>query len=132
MAGDRPVHPRKRLYDGDPANPPARAEGIFRLRSVDSTKNVFGTEITRAQRDESRRVLVELQPNECSLHDARIMHGSEPNTSNIRRCGYTMRFTSSAVKFNEGPFRWRTQCLLWRAGRDLGGNTYSDPSRSLS
>jgi hypothetical protein len=104
-------------------------KGFSDYDPVDPARNVFGTEITPSQRDESRRVCVELQPNECSLHDARIMHGSEPNTSCIRRCGYTMRFTSSAVKFNEERFDGAHQVYLAR-GRDLGGNAYADPSRS--
>lgn len=104
-------------------------KGFSDYDAVDPSKNVFSTEITKSQRDESLRVCVELQPNECSLHDARIMHGSEPNTSNIRRCGYTMRFTSSAVKFNEARFDGAHNVYLAR-GRDLAGNKYSDPTRS--
>lgn len=104
-------------------------KGFSDYDAVDPATNVFGTEITRSQRDESKRVLVELQPNECSLHDARIMHGSEPNVSNIRRCGYTMRFASAAVKFNNARFDGAHNVYLAR-GRDLAGNTYSDPARS--
>jgi len=104
-------------------------KGFSDYDAVDPAKNVFGTEITKSQRDETRRVCVELQPNECSLHDARIMHGSEPNTSSIRRCGYTMRFTSSSVKFNEARFDGGHQVYLAR-GRDLGGNTYAEPTRA--
>jgi hypothetical protein len=104
-------------------------KGFSDYDAVDPAKNVFGTEITKFQRDETRRVCIELQPNECSLHDARIMHGSEPNTSKIRRCGYTMRFASTAVKFNEERFNGAHQVYLAR-GRDLGGNIYADPSRS--
>lgn len=103
--------------------------GFSTYDPVDPSQNVFATEITKAQRDDSRRVYVELQPNECSLHDARLMHGSEPNTSQIRRCGYTMRFTSSAVKFNEEMFAGAHQVYLAR-GRDLGGNRYADPTKS--
>ena len=104
-------------------------KGFSDYDEVDPKKNVFATEITKSQRDEARRVLVELQPNECSLHDARIMHGSDPNTSDIRRCGYTMRFTSSAVKFDQDRFDGMHQVYLAR-GRDLGGNVYADPRKA--
>lgn len=104
-------------------------KGFSTYDPVDAEKNVFATEITKAERDEARRVLVELQPNECSLHDARIMHGSDPNTSNIRRCGYTMRFTSSAVKFNNEKFAGMHQVYLAR-GQDRGGNIYADPTKT--
>lgn len=96
---------------------------------VDPQHNVFGTEIRASQRDDSRRVAVELEPNQCSLHDARIMHGSEANTSTLRRCGWTLRFCSTRVKFNEEKFAGAHQVYLAR-GRDLGGNVYADPTRS--
>lgn len=96
---------------------------------VDQAKNVFGSEIKAAQRDDSKRVYVELQPNECSLHDARIMHGSEANTSNLRRCGWTMRFTSTKVKFNQDKFDG-THVVYLAQGKDHAGNTYADPTRA--
>lgn len=96
---------------------------------VDPDRNVFATEIRADQRDDSRRVHIELAPNECSLHDARLMHGSEPNTSTQRRCGWTLRFCSTAVKFNEERFNGMHQVYL-ASGRDLGGNRYADPSRA--
>jgi hypothetical protein len=96
---------------------------------VDTATSVFGTEIKKEQRDDERQVYVEIQANECSLHDARIMHGSEPNTSQIRRCGWTLRFASTACKFNEEKFAGAHQVYLAK-GRDLGGNRYADPTRA--
>jgi hypothetical protein len=101
--------------------------GFSNYSNVDPAKNVFGNEIVQEHRDESRRIYVELQPNQCSLHDSRIQHGSEPNTSNMRRCGWTLRFTSAAVKFAD--FEGAHQVYLAR-GRDLGGNTYADPTKA--
>jgi hypothetical protein len=74
-------------------------------------------------------VYLELEPNHCSLHHAKLMHASEPNTSSIRRCGYTMRYMSTRVKLNEefcGAFH---QIYLAR-GRDHAGNNYADPTKS--
>lgn len=103
--------------------------GFSDYEAVDPTKSVFPTEIVKTHRDDSKRVHVELQANECSLHDARIQHGSEPNTSNIRRCGWTLRFCSTKVKFNHEAFDGAHQVYLAR-GRDLGGNIYADPTRA--
>lgn len=92
---------------------------------------VFPDEITAAQRDTSKAVPVELAANHCSLHDSRIIHGSEPNTSTLRRCGYTMRFMSTRVRFQhetQGDFH---QVYLAR-GRDLSGNIYADPKKSYA
>lgn len=103
--------------------------GFSDYENVDATKSVFGTEIVQRHRDDSKRVHVELQANECSLHDARIQHGSEPNTSSIRRCGWTLRFCSTKVKFNNEAFDGAHHVYLAR-GRDLGGNIYADPTRT--
>jgi len=102
-------------------------QGFSDYSNVDPEKNVFGNEIIQSHRDDSKRVYIELQPNECSLHDGRIQHASEPNTSNLRRCGWTIRFTPTSVKY--GDFKGAHQVYLAR-GRDLGGNTYADPARA--
>lgn len=102
-------------------------QGFSDYKDVDPSQNVFGNEIVQEQRDDSKRVYIELQPNECSLHDARIQHGSEPNTSNLRRCGWTLRFTSTSVKFGDGQ---GAHNYYLARGRDLGGNPYSDPTKS--
>ncbi|MDX2111340.1 MAG: phytanoyl-CoA dioxygenase family protein [Verrucomicrobiota bacterium] len=104
-------------------------KGFSDYAAVDTATSVFGTEILKEQRDDARRVYIELQPNECSLHNARIMHGSEPNTSSIRRCGWTMRFCHTSVKFNTQAFDGMHQVYLAR-GRDIGGNQYADPTRA--
>ncbi len=103
--------------------------GFSDYLEVDPAKNVFGSEVIKEQRDEERRVCIELQPSQCSLHDGRIVHGSEPNTSPLRRCGWTLRFTSSGVKFNHVRFNGAHQVYLAR-GRDLGGNEYADTTRA--
>lgn len=104
-------------------------QGFSDYDPVDPAKNVFPREIRADQRDDTQRVAIELQPNQCSLHDARLMHGSEPNTSSIRRCGWTMRFCSTAVKFSEERFDGMHQVYLAR-GRDLGGNRYAEAGRA--
>jgi ectoine hydroxylase-related dioxygenase (phytanoyl-CoA dioxygenase family) len=104
-------------------------QGFSDYESVDTAKSVFGSEIIQPNRDDARRVYIELQPNQCSLHDARIQHGSEPNTSAMRRCGWTLRFCSTRVKFNNQAFNGAHHVYLAR-GRDLGGNTYADPTRA--
>lgn len=103
--------------------------GFSDYDAVDTARNVFSTEITPGQRDDARRIHVELQPNQCSLHDARIQHGSEPNTSALRRCGWTLRFCPASVKFNHAKMDGAHNVYLAR-GRNLAGNTYADPTRA--
>jgi hypothetical protein len=103
--------------------------GYSGYETVDMETNVFDQEILPAHRDDARRVYIELQPNQCSLHDARIQHGSEPNLSKLRRCGWTLRYCPATVKFNEQHFAGLHQVYLAR-GRDRAGNTYADPARA--
>jgi len=90
---------------------------------------VFNDEIKVAQRDPSKAIAIELEPNQCSLHDGRIIHGSEPNTSNIRRCGYTMRYVSTKVRqHHEKIGQWHH--LYLARGKDHAGNVYGDPTKA--
>jgi ectoine hydroxylase-related dioxygenase (phytanoyl-CoA dioxygenase family) len=103
--------------------------GFSDYEAVDSATSVFSTEILKQQRNDQQKVYIELQPNECSLHDARIQHASEPNTSTLRRCGWTLRFCPTTVKFNQEGFAGAHQVYLAK-GRDKGGNTYAAPGRA--
>ncbi|HTS18149.1 MAG TPA: phytanoyl-CoA dioxygenase family protein [Verrucomicrobiae bacterium] len=96
---------------------------------ADQEKSVFTHEIVKPQRDESRAEAIELQPNQCSLHDGRLIHGSPANTSSLRRCGYTMRYMPTAVKFHAEGCRSYHQIYLAR-GCDRAGNEYADSTRT--
>jgi len=110
--------------------PRTHDNGFSDYHPVDPATHVFDTEITKQQRDESRAVPCILQPNQASLHDARLMHGSPPNRSTLRRCGYTMRYMPTSVKFG-GEGNWGNVHQIYLArGRDIAGNTYADPEKS--
>lgn len=89
---------------------------------------VFNTEIRRDQLDESKAVDCTLEPNHCSLHDGRLIHGSAANTGDIRRCGYTIRFISTRTRMLEAPGNDAFQIYLAR-GKDHAGNRYGDPTQ---
>lgn len=107
---------------------PRTLHGYSEYDAVDTATNVFPTEIKKAMRDESKAVTIELQPNHASLHDGRLMHGSPPNHSQIRRCGYTMRYMPTAVKLAEDRRPYHN--LYLARGRDRAGNVYADPAKS--
>jgi chlorinating enzyme len=95
---------------------------------VDPEKSVFPTEITRLQQRAEQAIPIELHPNQASLHDARLIHGSAPNTSAIRRCGFTMRFVPAHVRLSP---QWENQILLYSArGQDKAGNNLADPTKT--
>lgn len=72
--------------------------------------------------DESKAVCFELEEGQFSLHDARIIHGAEPNHSSRRRAGYTIRYFSQELRFDRDHPR-NDGHLLWHArGRNLHSN----------
>jgi ectoine hydroxylase-related dioxygenase (phytanoyl-CoA dioxygenase family) len=92
---------------------------------------IFDTEIKPEEVDESRMVDVELAPNDASLHDGKLIHGSAPNTGTMARSAFTVRYFPTNVKFvpdSNEHFRKGFQIYLAR-GRDKAGNTWSDPKR---
>ncbi len=102
--------------------------GFSDYESVDGEKSVFPTEIVRPQQRAEHAIPLELQPNQASLHDAKMIHGSPPNTSAIRRCGFTMRFVAGNVRL--AP-EWEDQIRFYSArGRDTAGNKLADPTKT--
>lgn len=93
-------------------------------QTAERALGTFGRQIKPELVDQSRAVYFSLGANECSLHEARIMHGAEANTSPRRRAGYTMRYfpATSQVFAKRNPGH-----KLWLArGRDHAGNHYQN------
>jgi hypothetical protein len=93
---------------------------------ADPAENSFDR-VVHGEVDETAAVYFELDANQCSMHDARIIHGAEANRSPRRRAGYTIRYYSQTLRFdpahpkNEGH-------LLWHArGNNIAGNPVQNP-----
>jgi hypothetical protein len=97
--------------------------------NVDMTTNTFPKEIKRHLLREGEAVTLELEPNHASLHAAALVHGSEANRSDRRRCGLTIRFVSTRTRFQHETCGSYHQLYLAR-GRDHAGNVYGDPARA--
>jgi ectoine hydroxylase-related dioxygenase (phytanoyl-CoA dioxygenase family) len=97
--------------------------GFSDYSAVDVERNTFDRQIA-AGVDESLAVDFELEPNQFSLHDGRIVHGAGPNTSPHRRAGYTMRYFSAAVRVI--PERNEGHRVFLARGEDLAGNQYAN------
>jgi chlorinating enzyme len=106
--------------------PRTHNHGYSEYEPVDANTHVFGSEVKRHQFDKNTAVALELKPNQASIHHAKMIHGSEANTSNMRRCGYTMRYVSTRCKFKSN---FNMHIYLAR-GRDHAGNTYGDPTKT--
>lgn len=58
-----------------------------------------------------------------SLHDGLLIHGSEPNTSSKRRCGFVIRYVATDAKPIQDPDRPRTfPFTVLLSGKDEYGN----------
>ena len=106
--------------------PGTHSNGYSEYEPVDTAIHVFGSEIKQHQIDASKITPLELQPNQASLHHAKLMHSSEQNFSSIRRCGYTMRYMSAATKHDNPENR---HMIYLARGKDRAGNHYGDPAK---
>lgn len=104
--------------------PGSQQGGFSEYEAVDTAGNIFPTQIKPENIDETQAVYFALRPNQCSLHEARIIHGADPNTSDKRRAGYTMRYfpTTSHIfpEKNTGHYLWLAR------GVDVAGNIYQN------
>lgn len=105
-------------------------KGFSDYEEVDTRKSVFGTEIIPSHRKDELAVPCELQPNYCSLHDARTQHGSPPNTSSKRRCGWTLRFMPATTRLS--PEFVDRQLIYLARGRNLLDQELADPTKDYS
>ncbi|HEY0237625.1 MAG TPA: phytanoyl-CoA dioxygenase family protein [Friedmanniella sp.] len=105
--------------------PGSHLEGGFHDNYVptDMSVQTFHAEIPDV--DETSAVDFELARGEFSMHDGRIVHGAKPNTSPVRRTGYTMRYFPASVRVM--PVEQNAGWKIWLArGRDSAGNTYEN------
>ena len=101
------------------------ADSMANYVPVEGEKQVFSTRLKPEFIDLSKEVSLELAVGECHFHDAWTIHGSNPNVSEKRRCGYTMRYMPADVRYY-GEERWPHHLYLVR-GQDLtdGHNSYT-------
>lgn len=100
---------------------------------VEKEKNVFATRIPKQFIDEEQAVDLELAIGECHFHDAWTIHGSNPNHSTKRRCGYTMRYMPATIKHYPAPNSAHRIYLVRGEDRTDGHNQYAPlPDISLS
>jgi non-heme Fe2+,alpha-ketoglutarate-dependent halogenase len=67
---------------------------------------------------------VELKAGEMSLHSDLLLHGSEANQSNRRRCGLTLRYCAASVRAGLG---WNAKGVIV-GGKDPAGH-WANPGR---
>ncbi len=104
--------------------PGSHHNGFSEYKPVDASTNIFDTEIVSV--DEDKAVYFSLEPNECSLHEGRIIHGAKANTSPNRRAGYTMRyFPLTSQVYHDSPRNAGHKIWLAR-GKDQADNRFEN------
>ncbi|MEE9438945.1 MAG: phytanoyl-CoA dioxygenase family protein [Saprospiraceae bacterium] len=77
--------------------PGTQQNGFSDYEDVNQDENIFHNQIKNV--DDSKAVYFELNPNECSFHEGRIIHGADANKSTRRRAGFTIRYFSQQMKY---------------------------------
>ncbi len=86
--------------------------------STATENNVLNQTVDNAADYGDAPVALAMQAGQISLHSDRILHGSEPNGSDRRRCGLAMRYLSADVRAYDG---WNANST-WCRGAGAGGH----------
>jgi hypothetical protein len=93
----------------------------------DAETSVFHAEIKAGKFDESTAVDCVLEPNHCSIHHAKLIHGSTPTPAPAAavgtRCG-TCRRRANSVRGTSASVRFRS---TWRAARTEPATSTATP-----
>ncbi|MFM7321155.1 MAG: phytanoyl-CoA dioxygenase family protein [Armatimonadota bacterium] len=92
------------------------------LRRNAAVESVLGSETPEEFFDESQAVDIVLRRGDVSVHNPRIVHGSNANTSPRRRCGLTIRYIPTHTRVTDPDFG---EIFLLRGEAKPGINTYA-------
>jgi hypothetical protein len=95
-------------------------------RSTTAENNVLNQSVHDAEEYGDTPVSFEMKAGQISLHSDLLLHGSQPNPSNRRRCGLTLRFVPPDVRSLTG---WNRNSIIAR-GSDASGHWISSPRPS--
>lgn len=82
------------------------------MKATPGGGNVLGSAMEEDQVDESKAIDLVLQPGDVSVHHPNIVHGSNANTSTVRRCGLTIRYIPSTTRILTDDPPWPSAFLL--------------------
>ena len=102
--------------------PGTHRQGHLKWREVGYDKAVLNQEIENA-RKLGQPVYDELKAGQFSLHADMLAHGSDPNTSDRRRCGLTIRYCPPSVTALNR--HWSKGAILCRGKGIKGAWTYN-------
>ena len=92
------------------------------MESAAEEHNVLDLTVHEVHQYGNDPISIELKAGQISLHSDLLLHSSEPNHSNRRRCGLTMRFAPADVE-RTNPDR-HTEAILCRGAEPKGHFRY--------
>jgi len=117
------------IDDADPENanmrfiPRSHTHGFVEYTQSDDSRDVLNMVIDNPEQFGDAPVDVQLKAGQFSMHSDQLLHGSEANDSNRRRCGLTIRYAAADVK---AWFGWDQKGIVVQ-GEDRHGNWLNAP-----
>jgi hypothetical protein len=102
----------------------------------DGCSSLFRFHLDPRFADEENAVSLPLQPGEISIHDCRLIHGSEGNRSGKRRCGFSICYAATEVacdlEFANDNGSWADFSIFMCRGVDRHRhNPYAEPPKDF-
>lgn len=114
--------------------PGSHRQGFLTHHKSDADGLVLNTTIVEAELSPEKARCVELKAGQVSLHDAYLVHGSEPNVSARRRAGLTLRYMPGTSLYereqpmesgsNTVPLEFAERPIWLVRGVDRAGNDF--------
>lgn len=102
--------------------PGTQSTQLHEMQRNDEVENVLGSSMSPDLVDSDKAVDIVLKAGDVSVHHPNIIHGSNANTSQRRRCGLTIRYIPATTRIlSDGP--WPSAFLL-RGNAVEGVNDY--------
>jgi phytanoyl-CoA hydroxylase len=90
---------------------------LHEMQPSHDTPNVLSSQIDPTLVNEDGAVDVVLKAGGVSVHHPNIVHGSNPNTSGLRRCGLTIRYIPTSTRITQKPW----ECAFLLRGKAVAG-----------
>jgi ectoine hydroxylase-related dioxygenase (phytanoyl-CoA dioxygenase family) len=103
--------------------PGTQVMDLQQMHPTPGGQNVLGSAMEDDKVDAERAIDIVLQPGDVSVHHPNIVHGSNANTSTLRRCGLTIRYIPTSTRIVSDERRWPSAFLL-RGQPVAGVNEY--------
>lgn len=121
------------IDDADPENanmrfiPRSHTHGLIDYDESDDDRDVLSMVVENPEQYGDAPVDVSLKAGQFSMHSDQLLHGSEPNGSDRRRCGLTIRYAAADV---QAWFGWDQKGIVVK-GEDVQGNWLNAPSPAV-